>query len=236
VLFVHGGGWVAGSTVAYRRLAHRLAEAGFLTFNLDYRLAPEHPFPAAFVDCVAALQRLEPLAARHGGDLRRLAVVGDSAGANLAAAAAIAQQHLGRQPAIRAAVLFYGIYDLDQWQALFADDARDRLITREVMGMMVEGYLGTQFASAEPPRRDPRLSPLFAVEHLPPTLLIVGSADPFRPQSEAMATAMQHAGRVCELQVLAGMRHGFVQTDFLPVSRLALETAAAFLRRWSSVV
>ena len=90
LVYLHGGGWVSGSPRTHRKLAHRFAEAGFLVVNVDYRLAPEHPFPAGFEDCVAALRWAAREAPRFHGDPSRLAVGGDSAGANLAAAAAAA--------------------------------------------------------------------------------------------------------------------------------------------------
>src|SRR5215469_442265 len=87
-IYLHGGGWIAGSSKSHRKLGMQFAEAGYLTINLDYRLAPEHPFPAGLEDCVFAMRWAHENAKRWNGDGARIAIAGDSAGANLAAAAA----------------------------------------------------------------------------------------------------------------------------------------------------
>ena len=107
LLYLHGGGWVAGSPKSHRRLGQKFAEAGYLTINVDYRLAPEHPFPAGYDDCVFAAQWARENAGRWNGDSTRMAIGGDSAGGNLAAAVIIAPG----APRFRAALLIYGIYD-----------------------------------------------------------------------------------------------------------------------------
>lgn len=89
LLYLHGGGWVAGSPKSHRRLVQRFAEAGYLTVNLEYRLAPEHPFPAGYEDCVFAARWVRENAARWNGAADRIAIGGDSAGGNLAAAVAV---------------------------------------------------------------------------------------------------------------------------------------------------
>ena len=89
LVYLHGGGWICGSPTTHNKLAHRFAEAGYLVFNVDYRLAPESPFPIPFEDCVAAIRWASKVASEYGGDPSRLALGGDSAGGNLSAAAAI---------------------------------------------------------------------------------------------------------------------------------------------------
>src|SRR5882762_11514579 len=86
VVYLHGGGWVAGSPRTHRKLGMQFAEAGFLTINVDYRLAPEHPFPAGFDDCTFAAKWSVENAKRWNGDANRMAIGGDSAGGNLTAA------------------------------------------------------------------------------------------------------------------------------------------------------
>src|SRR5215475_219392 len=90
VVYLHGGGWVTGSPQSHRKLGMQFAEAGFLTINVDYRLAPEHPFPAGLDDCVFAIKWAGENAKKWGGDANRIAVGGDSAGGNLTAAAVTA--------------------------------------------------------------------------------------------------------------------------------------------------
>src|SRR5262245_56195815 len=106
VVYLHGGGWAFGSPASFRKLGMQFAEAGYLTIILDYRLAPEHPFPSALEDAIFAIGWAADNARRWNGDGRRIAIGGDSAGANLAFSAVAA-----RAP-VRAAVLFYGAFDL----------------------------------------------------------------------------------------------------------------------------
>ena len=104
-IYLHGGGWVAGSSKSHRKLGMQFAEAGYLTLNVDYRLAPEHPFPAGLDDAVFAVRWAHENAKRYNGDAARIVIGGDSAGANLAAAAALGnRQESGRRQAERAAV------------------------------------------------------------------------------------------------------------------------------------
>jgi len=109
LVYLHGGGWVCGSAKSHRKLGYRFAEAGYLVFNVNYRLAPEHPFPTPFEDCLAAIRWAHREAARYGGDGARLAVGGDSAGANLSAAVAAALADDQERP--RATLLLYGVFD-----------------------------------------------------------------------------------------------------------------------------
>jgi acetyl esterase len=104
LVYLHGGGWVAGSPKSHHKLGLRFAEAGFLVVNVDYRLAPEAPFPAPFDDCVFAVHWAAQNAARYGGDPKRLAVGGDSAGGNLTAAVTAHLAGDPSAPAIRAAL------------------------------------------------------------------------------------------------------------------------------------
>src|SRR5215468_6415692 len=111
LVYFHGGGWTMGSPKTHLRLGREFAAAGYLTINLDYRRAPKYRFPAAFDDCVFATRWAVENAARYGGDAKRLAVGGDSAGGNLAAAVTA---HLASDPSapkVRAALLIYGVFD-----------------------------------------------------------------------------------------------------------------------------
>jgi acetyl esterase/lipase len=107
VIYLHGGGWAFGSPASFRKLGMQFAEAGYLTVILDYRLAPEHPFPAALEDTALAIEWASDNARRWNGDGRRIAIGGDSAGANLALSALTSSAPGLRSP-VRAAVLFYG--------------------------------------------------------------------------------------------------------------------------------
>src|SRR5215831_3232201 len=111
VVYLHGGGWAFGSPASFRKLGMQFAEAGYLTIVLGYRLAPEHPFPAALEDSMFAIGWAADNARRWNGDGRRIAIGGDSAGGNLAVSAITSSAPQSRA-AVRAALLFYGAFDL----------------------------------------------------------------------------------------------------------------------------
>lgn len=231
LVYLHGGGWVCGSPATHRKLAHRFAEAGFLVVNVDYRLAPEHPFPVPFEDCVFAIRWASSEAKRWGGDPERLAVGGDSAGANLGAAAAAALADDPARP--RALLLIYGVFDFGAMDELarveaplpgVPPDAAEKLV-----GLMVDSYLGADPGAER--LADPRVSPLRAAGSLPPSHVVVGGADPLAAQASALVAALEREGVEHELFVDEGMPHGYVQMEFLAPARPAIDRMIAFLRR-----
>ena len=159
-IYLHGGGWAFGSPVSFRKLGMQFAEAGYLTIILDYRLAPEHPFPAALEDTVFAIGWAADNARGWNGDGRRIAIGGDSAGANLAASA-ITSSASELRALVRAALLFYGVYDLT------ATAQRNR----SNPGLQLQ--LSTYVSGIESLLDDPRASPLKAVAPglLPPCFI-----------------------------------------------------------------
>lgn len=217
LLYLHGGGWVAGSPRSHRRLGQKFAEAGYLTLIVDYRLAPEHPFPAGFDDCMFAAEWTREKAARWNGDGTRMAIGGDSAGANLAAAVIAAPG----APRYRAALLIYGIYDFVA------------TVERGAMGIgpVAQMYLANQYPAAVGNPADTRLSPLFAVKPgvFPPSIVIVGTKDPLLPESEALAAALKAAGTTHELHVVENMIHGYITLDMFPECRQSLDDMYKFL-------
>lgn len=229
LVYLHGGGWVSGSPRTHRKLAHRFAEAGFLVVNVDYRLAPEHPFPAGFEDCVNAVRWAAREAERFGGDPTRLAIGGDSAGGNLCAATAIALARDRSAPRIGAVLLLYGVFDFATIRDGLAADERMAQIGRGMLDLMVHSYLGA--APSPSLLRDPRVSPLHAAEHLPPSFVVVGSADPLAGQAERLAAALGRGGVPHEHVVVEGMPHGFAQMEFFPQARQTLDRMVEFLRK-----
>jgi acetyl esterase len=159
VIYLHGGGWAFGSPTSFRKLGMQFAEAGYLTIVLDYRLAPEHPFPAALEDSIFAIGWAADNARRWNGDGRRIAIGGDSAGGNLAVSA-LTSSAPDLRSLVRAAVLFYGAYDLEA--------TAER--TRSLPGLQEQ--LSTYVSGKRDLFDDPRLSPLKAVAPgiLPPVL------------------------------------------------------------------
>jgi acetyl esterase len=207
LVYLHGGGWVCGSPRTHQKLSYRFAEAGYLVFNVDYRLAPEHPFPAPFEDCLAAVRFAHREAARFGGDPARLGVGGDSAGGNLAAAVAAALADDPARP--KAALLLYGVFDFGMFGDIPLGPAVDpgaAAIGRDMVEMMVGAKL-------------------------PPCHVVVGSADALLPQSEALVKALAAAGVPHEHFVDAGMPHGYAQLEFLAGARPAIARMVAFLRK-----
>jgi acetyl esterase len=230
LVYLHGGGWVCGSPKTHRKLGYRFAEAGYLVVNVDYRLAPEHPFPAPFEDCLAAVRWARREAARFGGDPERLALGGDSAGGNLSAAVAAALAGDPARP--KAALLIYGVFDFGMFDDVTlapGADAKAAQVGRDMVEMMVGAYLGR--TRSEALLRDPRVSPLHAAARLPPCHVVVGGADALAPQSEALVKALAAAGVAHEHFVDAGMPHGYAQLEFLPAALPALARMVAFLRK-----
>jgi acetyl esterase len=217
LVYAHGGGWCFGSAAGVRRPVTRLAEAGFLTININYALAPEQPFPAAVEDMVFALRWADAHAAELGGDPRRLLAGGDSAGANLAAAAAhvlhgdpTAVDAHGFEPeAMRLSglVLLFGLFD---WQRAILEPGSHSDGSMEVV--FNQGYLGPHFLSRH---RDPLASPLLS-PHLaafPPCYLSVGDQDSILDQSLAMTRALTAHNVPTTLSVVAGVDHTFTYVE-----------------------
>jgi acetyl esterase len=226
VVFFHGGGWCLGDCVTHDGLCRDLAAAGgALVVSVDYRLAPEHPFPAAVDDALAATRWAAAHAKALGGDPNRLAVAGDSAGGNLAAAVT----HLARDaggPALAFQLLLYPATDLRAATPSFEENGTGY----GAPAGFIRWLIG-QYASADDVL-DPRASPLLAADFagLPPAYVATGEYDPLRDEGEAYAERLAAAGVPVTLSRREGMAHGFMQW---PVSgaRRALEDAGRALRR-----
>ncbi|MBU0637393.1 MAG: alpha/beta hydrolase [Planctomycetes bacterium] len=226
LLYLHGGGFVGGNPASHHKLACRFAEAGVLVFNLDYRLAPQHPFPAAFDDCLHAAGWVAQVADRYAGDTTRFVIAGDSAGANLAAA--VAGEWAGKTaPRISAALLFYGVFDIVALRRGQLPHTKDPLLTPEVIDMLIDAYLGP----AQTPEllADPRVSPIRRAGQMPPCFVVSGTADPLLSQSEAFVRELAVTGVPHEFVTVHAMPHGFLQVEFYPQARQTLDRAIQFL-------
>jgi acetyl esterase len=197
VLYLHGGGWAFGSPKSFRKIGMTFAKNGFAAVMLDYRLAPEHPFPAALDDVRTAVDWIGSNAGRYGFG-ERIAIGGDSAGANLALAAAIREPDSFRAR-LFALLLLYGVYDLA--------GALARANNHPGLVLQVRNYIGNT------PIGDPLVSPMFATfPALPPCLLMEGGADPFvGGEAAALSARLARAGVRHELQIVPGVPHGFLQ-------------------------
>jgi acetyl esterase len=228
-VFFHGGGMVAGSMDTHDRIAAALAEAtGCRLVSVGYRLAPEHKFPAAVEDAIAATEFVSHHAASLGIDAARLVVGGDSAGATLAA---VVCQHALRNgaPAILAQCLICPVLDFEETSPSREEFAENYLIDRLTLEADLADYLpdGTDPA-------DPRVSPLRATRltGLPPAIIHTAEFDPMRDEGNAYASKLLAAGVSVEHICHDGMIHNFhAMGAILPQARLVLLQIGEQIRR-----
>ena len=233
LVYSHGGGWVVGSIETHDRTCRALTMlAGVVTVSVDYRLAPEHPFPAPADDCCAATQWVIDNASSLGVDPARVAIGGDSAGGNLAAAVALmcrdgaARGEPCGQPALQ--VLIYPVTDFDRDTHSMIANAEGYLLTRDTMAWFDDLYC--------PPseRSNPYAAPL-AVDDpsgAAPALVIVAGHDPLRDEGVEYAQKLADAGVPTTLIEYPGQFHGFFgMTRFLDQAHEAQELTAIALGR-----
>lgn len=230
VLYLHGGGYVAGSIDSHRNLIGHLAEAmGCRIFAADYRLAPEHPFPAPVDDAVAAYRGLVA-ASTDGGeglDPSRIVISGDSAGGGLTVATLCALRDArDRLPA--AAVPISALIDLEATgESMVSRAAADPIVSPESVPIMAELYLGEGGDVT-----DPLASPIHAdMSGLPPLLIQVGDAEVLLDDSTRLAAMVEAAGGSAKLEVWPDMVHVWHgSAGFVPEADQAIEHIAAFAR------
>ena len=223
LVYYHGGGWVVGNLESHDSVCRWLcARAGAVVVSVDYRLAPEHKFPAAVDDAYGAACWVSENADALGGDASRLAVGGDSAGATLATVVARLAHDAG--PAIAYQMLIYPATDLTMASKSHAELAEGYRLTRTMMHWFLDKYVpeGTD-------RTDPRASPAFTedLSGLPPALVITAGFDPLRDEGQAYVEKMRAAGVAVEHRCYEGMIHGFFHMGgWLDASRDAMDFAA----------
>lgn len=228
VVYYHGGGWVIGGVDTHDTSCRHLArEADVGVLSIDYRLAPEHRFPAAVDDALAAFRWGAANADALGFDPRRVAVAGDSAGGNLAAVVALLTTHSG-EPRPAAQLLAYPVTDLSTKHASYRLFADGFLLTERDMDWFRAHYLPDAAAAL-----DPRASPLLAddLRGLPPALVLTCGFDVLRDEGEAYARRLEDAGVRVVLRRHAGLIHGFCNAlNASPLSRAATVAAARSFR------
>jgi acetyl esterase len=226
LLYLHGGGWVIGSAQSFDPFSRALANAtGWLVATPDFRLAPEHPFPAAVEDAWSSLQWLAGDAATHGVSSGRLAVGGDSAGGNLAAVIARRARDAGA-PTVERQVLLNPVTDPRMNSDSYRELGEGYALTREGMAWFWEQYL----QGHDP--NDPDVAPALWTDlaGLPSALILTASHDPLRDEGEEFAHRLAAAGVAVQLERMQGVLHGFGrQLAVTPVARHALTRIAAWL-------
>jgi acetyl esterase len=227
-VYFHGGGWVIGNIETSDVLCRELCNAAeCIVTSVDYRLAPEHPFPAAVEDAYHAALWAAANAASFGGDPSRIAIGGDSAGGNLAAVVAQIARDRG-QPALKFQLLIYPATDAACDTPSYSENADGYLLTKDAMQWFWNHYMGS-----DADRSNPRLSPLRAsnLVGLPAALVITAELDPLRDEGERYAKRLQAAGVPAQLTRYDGMMHGFfAMAARIDQGRKAVQQAAAALR------
>ncbi|WP_327052069.1 alpha/beta hydrolase [Halomicrococcus gelatinilyticus] len=228
VVFYHGGGWMLGTLDSIDGVCRELAvRADCVVVSVDYRLAPEHPFPAAVDDGYAALAWVADHVESFGGDADRIAVAGTSAGGNLAAATALRARNFDG-PDLAAQSLLYPITDHGFDTDSYAENADGPLLSRADMKWFWEQYLRSPVDAA-----NPYASPLRAddVTGLPPATVVTAGFDPLRDEGVAYAERLSDAGVPVDHQHYPGMAHGFLSlTDSVTTADDAMDAVADRLR------
>ena len=228
VVNFHGGGWCIGSPEQSGWLASHVAElTDAIVVSPTYRLAPEHPYPAAVDDAWAVLEWVAAHAAELGGDPTRIAVMGDSAGGNLASVVSLLARDAGGPP-LRAQVLVYPAVEIhERWPS---EDEHAEGIVLTSQGMRQFGAL---YAGDTSTATDWQLSPIRAASHqgLAPAFVLTAHHDPLRDHGTRYAAALADAGVDVELRDYGPGVHGFLSLPgVVPVAKQALSDIAAFLR------
>ena len=228
MVFFHGGGWVIGDLNSHDGVCRSLAnKSGHAVLAVDYRLAPEHKFPAAFDDCAAALRWAHAHASSLGIDKLRIAVGGDSAGGNLAAAVALAEVL-----PLKFQMLIYPGVDMSMKSPSIDENAQAPILTKSVIAWFVNHYLRS---SAD--HTNVQASPMAATDDMlkcmPPALIITAQFDPLRDEGEAYGKRLVENGVNCTITRYNGAFHGFFNMiTILDDAQSAHAQAATLLKKY----
>lgn len=229
LVYFHGGGWVVGSLDSHDPVCRSLANAsGCKVISVDYRLAPEYPWPAAPDDCFAAVQWVIANGASIGVDAGRLALGGDSAGGNLTAAVTLRARDAG-EPRIAFQLLIYPALDASMGLPSIEENATGYFLEKAAMEWFYGHYLG-----ADADVMHPDISPLHAADlsGLPPAYVVTAEYDPLRDEGRAYADRLKAAGVPVDHENYATMIHGFFGFQAsVEVSRQAVRKAGEVLAR-----
>ncbi len=228
LVFFHGGGWVIGDLDSHDVVCRKLADEGeLIVIAVDYRLAPEHKFPAAIDDAIAATQWIALNAKQIGVDASRLVVGGDSAGGNLAAVVAIAARD-DKNPAIAGQILIYPAIDFAMTHPSHREPETSILLTHSVIKWFRDHYLNGPADVG-----DWRASPVRAetLNGLPPAYVLTAGADPLRDEGDDYAERLKEAGVPVTYRTFPGQFHGFfTMGKLLQQANVAASDIGAWLK------
>ena len=228
LVYFHGGGWVIGDLDTHDTLCRQLANAsGCAIVAVDYRLAPEHPFPAAGTDCLAATYWVRDHAAQLGVNPKRLAVGGDRAGGKLAAVVAIAARDAGDMP-LAFQLLIYPATDQRRSTPSHTSNGQGYLLTRDTIAYFHDHYISNPADDL-----DWRASPLLRADlsGLPPALILTAGYDPLRDEGLMYAQALSEAGNTATQLCFERQIHGFITMGrVIDEANAAVQLCAAQLR------
>lgn len=229
LVYYHGGGWVLGDLDSHDWICRSIAnQAECTVISVDYRLAPEHRFPAAFDDALAAMHWVVAHAAMLRIDPARISVGGDSAGGNLAATVALALRDEG-DTRLKSQILIYPAVDLSMSGDYYGRFTKDLILTDDAM----RTFIGLYVPDA-PKRKDWRASPLLAssLKGLPPTLVLLAGFDPLCAEGEAYAARLEKEGVATTVKRYPGQMHGFLSNaKLLPKANDAIANIAKALKK-----
>jgi len=228
LVYFHGGGWMQGDLDTHEWHCRSIANAGqCAVLAIDYRTTPEHVFPAAYDDALAATRWVFENAALLKIDPARISVGGDSAGGNLAAAVALALRDEGRLH-LHSQILLYPAVDLTMSGPYYGRFTKGVILTDDLMRTFIDAYIPNPAQ-----RQDWRASPLLApsLKGLPPTFLLIAGFDPLSAEDEAFATRLEKEGVPVTRKRFPGQMHGFLSNArLLPKALQAVEEIGKALR------
>ena len=229
LVFYHGGGWVIGDLYTHDGICRSITNAAHcIVASVDYRMAPEQKYPVAVEDSYAGFEWVLANAGKLGIDARRVAVGGDSAGGNLAAAVSLMARDRGTTLPIQQ-TLIYPVTNYSYDTPSYHENATGFLLTRDAMRWFWNHYLARDAQGKEP-----YASPLLAqnLAGLPPALVITAGCDPLRDEGEAYAARLHDAGVPVTLTRYEGIFHGFIRmTRLLDKAKAALDEIAGSLKK-----
>jgi acetyl esterase/lipase len=211
IIFFHGGGWVTGDIDSYTKVCAHMADAtGHIVVSVDYRLAPEHPYPAGLEDCYQAAREIILAPELMHCEKNTICLMGDSAGGNLAAAVSLLARDRGEFLPRRQILLYPSVYPDHSADSPFAsvrENGTDYILTSE----RLESYMKMYVPNAED-RRSPYVSPLLAddLSDQPDTLIITAQYDPLRDEGEAYGEKLRRFGNRARVFRMDGALHGFL--------------------------